>query len=370
MRKKKEESYSSQTSSSRPLNRTTVNKNNKIPDIVKKNRFEFLYQNFNVKNAKLCLVRLKNHKTDKQKMIPQITDKAKKINRHSELYFYRLYNSSFIVSNNNHIKRKSTNNINNKTNTFSNASTKNCKYPNEYNEDSLYIIDNLKENAEYKKLYTKKHLYNSKSSSSIPLIKSNSFFLDKNGLLKSTERLSELSTNQKRNLNEIMNKREYNKQKIIKENNDMLLFKLNNNKYIPNVKNNTRKRCTELYLKGLNSIKQKEQNFLDHKKIKETEYKKYSYSPILNHPLKKSNSSVFTNYFGNNTNLNIYERQKKWKENIDIKNKRKKNEKECISIESLNFSPVLNSQILKTDISFINKNSIEYTTFLQKINVI
>ena len=129
----------------------------------------------------------------------------------------------------------------------------------------------------------------------------------------------------------------------------------------------------------------------------EKEYLKYSYSPIINRNSTYTNFFKSKNYSTNYSNIknskslninskrnssnnknnissypktNIYERNKKWKDLVDEKNnKLKENLKNnLLNNNDYNFTPTLNNTIMQTDISFIKKNMIEYETFLDKYN--
>jgi hypothetical protein len=206
------------------------------------------------------------------------------------------------------------------------------------------------------------------------------------------ERLMELTSTQKNNLKSILKQREINNEKKLKEQNEKKLFKINNNTYRPYVKDNKRKWVDRLYEKGINSIKQKEEIVRNQKIKLDNEYLKYSYSPLVNsnytytnfYKTKNSskNSSISTKR--NNTNTksknkeslsdfktSMYERNIKWKELIEKKNNKLKsqlNDDNSLNDSNNYFSPNINDNIMKTDISFIGKHIIEYETFMDKFN--
>ena len=147
-------------------------------------------------------------------------------------------------------------------------------------------------------------------------------------------------------------------------------------------KNFENKRYNKLYFEGLISMKVKLEKSMEEKRKKDDEYKNYSYSPILythsskikNEKKKNQNKSINKN---NNNKLNlknrnklndIYERNKIWKQNIEAKNKKKILKTKKIETNA-KFTPSINDCIMKTDESFINKNSIEYQAFIEKLNL-
>ena len=383
-----------------------------------KPRFELLYENSSIHTKKLDLMRAKDYYDIQEKMIPTITKKAQEINRPKDLFFKRLYtynsvtkdtNSSFKLNKkdkSNKDKKKENekengnNNINNIfSNKENNKDIKNKFTDNNNNdEDSLYIINNKKKNEEHRKLYKSGNM---KNNNIFFLFKPN---IDKNSKkiaskikIKSKDRLISLSENQKNNLNAILTKREMINENLIKKEKEKELFKLNNNTYKPNVKNNKRKWVDKLYENGINSIKLKQEKIKNEKMKNEKEYLKYSYSPIINRNFTYTNFFKSKNYSTNYSNIknskslninskrnssnnknnissypktNIYERNKKWKDLIDEKNsKLKENLKNnLLNNNDYNFTPNLNNTIMQTDISFIKKNMIEYETFLDKYN--
>ena len=147
-------------------------------------------------------------------------------------------------------------------------------------------------------------------------------------------------------------------------------------------KNCENKRYNKLYFEGLISMKARLEKSMEEKRKRDDEYKKYSYSPILythssknkNEKNKIQNQSIEQNknnkiLIKNKNKLNnIYERNKRWKENIEEKNKKKLLKTKKIETNA-KFTPSINDCIMKTDESFINKNSIEYQAFIEKLNL-
>ena len=368
-----------------------------------KTRFEFLYENSAIHNKKLDLMRAKNYYNVHEKMIPVISKRAREINRPKELFYKRLYDSRSLITDkkqktqtstknkNNYDKEKSNESLNSSLDMTSEENGKNKKTKG-YNDDNLYIINDKKKNEEHKKLYRYRNTDNNSALFLFrPIINDNSKLIASNMKTNTKERLMELSSTQKNNLKSILKQREINNEKKLKEQNEKKLFKLNNNTYRPYVKDNKRKWVDKLYEKGINSIKQKEEIIRNQKIKLDNEYLKYSYSPLLNsnytytnfYKTKNSskNSSITTNR--NNTNTksknkeslsefktSVYDRNKKWKELIEKKHNKLKSQLDDNSLNDSNnyFSPNINDNIMKTDISFIGKHIIEYESFMDKYN--
>ena len=355
-----------------------------------KSRFEQLYENSSILNKKMDLKRAKNYYDNQERMIPVISKKAQEINRPKELFFKRLYNSNskIIDKDTKNTKRKNEKNNNSIKNEKNNI--------NNNDEDSLYIINNKKRNEEHKLLYKSD---NSKNKNIFflfkPIIDKNSEKIAKKIKIKSKDRLLSLSANQKKNLNNIIQKKELIKERNLKEINEKKLFKMNNNTYKPHIKDNKRKWVDKLYENGINSMKIKEEKTKKEKIKKEKEYLKYSYSPSINRNYSYTNIFKNKSYSTNKSNIkskrtinsnrnenksnnnnlsfcktDIYERNKKWKNLIEEKNNKLKTKlkNNILNDSDYCFTPNLNNNIMETDISFIGKHMIEYETFLDRYN--
>lgn len=370
-----------------------------------KSRFELLYENSAIHNLKLDLMRAKNYYNIHEKMIPVISKRAREINRPKELFHKRLYDSCSLIIDKKQKTQTNTKNKNTKekekeksnaslNSSFGISSEENGKNKNSKNDldDNLYIINDKKRNEEHKKLYRYRNTDNNSALFLFrPIINDNSKLIASNMKTNTKERLMELSSTQKSNLKSILKQREMNNEKKLKEQNEKKLFKLNNNTYRPYVKDNKRKWVDKLYEKGINSIKKKEEIIRNQKIKLDNEYLKYSYSPLLKsnytytnfYKTKNSskNSSITSNRNNthtkskNNENISefktsVYDRNKKWKELIEKKKNKLKSQLKDNSLNDSNncFSPDINDNIMKTDISFIGKHIIEFETFMDKFN--
>ena len=291
----------------------TVKKEQIKNNLNKLNRFDFLYENSKIIRKKLETERLIKEFKDKKRMIPEISNKSKLISRNKNLFHERLY-----------IKFKTT-----------------IEYEELIEERNLFDNKNKEKNKEYEKLYNKRKEQEI-SFSFQPILNKKSILIANSLPIKSKERLESLSK-----IEEIK-KKEIIEAKKRKE-------EMKNKKKIPKlIKEN--KRCNNLYLKGMELIKKKENLSKEEKKKNENLYKKYSYKPILNKNYNKSNS------------YDIYTRNKIWKNNINIKTLKLKELN--IKKEELNYtySPIINNSIMDIDTSFIKSNISEYITFINQFN--
>ena len=383
----------------------------------KKSRFDILYENSSIHDKKLDLVRAKIYYNQQERMTPDITPKSKKINRKQELFYKRLYKSDNETSTDvskikNTSKEKNKLKIskvikmtmdekeNEKNNSKSVISSK-VKNGNLFlkDDENLYIMDNKKKNELYKQFY-KSSKIKSRNTSFIfkPTINDKSKYLASKMKTNSSQRLFTLSLRQKENLKTIYQRRKQKSELNLKTEKEKKLLKTYNYSYKPNVKYNKRKWIDNLYEKGINSIKKKEEEIKKEKELIEKEYLQYSFTPKINHNysysysfLNKLNSvsidSSKNNYpkgLYNNTsfhrkNINslnfnktsFYERNKTWKKSIEQKKeqlrKKIKNENSFTNDES-KLNKKSGDDIMKTDESFIKRNYIEYQTFLDKYN--
>lgn len=367
-----------------------------------KSRFEFLYENSAIHNMKLDLMKAKNYYNIHEKMTPVISKRAREINRPKDLFHKRLYDSRSLIIDKKQKKQTSTKNnkekekkdisLNTSFDISSEEIVRNKNSKNDNDDDNLYIINDKKKNEEHKKLYR----YRNKDNNSAlflfkPMINDNSKLIASNMKTNTKERLMKLSSTEQNNLKSILQKREMNNEIKLREQNEKKLFKLNNNTYRPYVKDNKRKWVDKLYEKGINSIKKKEEIIRNQKIKLDNEYLKYSFSPLLNsnytytnfYKTKNSskNSTITINRNNsltkskNRENLSelktsVYDRNKKWIELIEKKKNKLKSQLNDISLNDSNncFSPNLNDNIMKTDISFIGKHIIEYESFMDKFN--
>ena len=166
----------------------------------------------------------------------------------------------------------------------------------------------------------------------------------------------------------------------IKKSNNPIKIRKSGSAVDINSKNVKTKRFDKLYQEGLISIKKRVERSMEEKIKKENEYKKYSFSPIFysHSPIggknigkkKQINENKDKIISNQNKISDIYERNRKWQKTIEDKNIKQRLLKKKNTETKINFKPLINDCIMKTDESFINKNSIEYQAFIEKLNLI
>ena len=136
------------------------------------------------------------------------------------------------------------------------------------------------------------------------------------------------------------------------------LFKDKTN-YKRKINNNISPSCgndksNELYLKGMEDIKRKEQNYNENKHKKEEEYKKYPFKPKIT-----KNNSVGRLTINKNKKVNnndIYKKNKEWKKRLENENISKKKKYDEIEKKKYTFKPEIKHLNIQNDIPFIMKN--------------
>ncbi len=273
-----------------------------------KNRFDFLYENARIIRRKIEMEKIINEIKESKNRIPQMSNLSKRISKRKS--FQILY--------------------------------KNLHQPIEYEEhidqnNLLLTKTNISKNKNIKK-----------SFSFQPLINEKSILIAKSLPIQSNERLQSLSKIQKKRREEIIHKKEE-----------------NNNLEKPNLVIKENKRCNNLYLKGLKSFKNKEILSYNAEKQKSNSYKQYSFQPKINFFNLKSNSVILSKN-------DIYKRNNIWKDNVDRRNLKRKNElnlKENTNDNSNNtFNPKINKEIMNIDTEFIKNHISEYLTFINRYN--
>ena len=115
------------------------------------------------------------------------------------------------------------------------------------------------------------------------------------------------------------------------------------------------KRVFDLYENGVKLYKQKEEKYKENILKNSMEYKKYSY-----HPKSSKNSKMINKYLinGNTIPLNgsFYDKQVRWKENVERKNKRHMSELLQEDAEDCTFEPVINQSKVNKSIANSVKN--------------
>ena len=144
------------------------------------------------------------------------------------------------------------------------------------------------------------------------------------------------------------------------------LFKDKNN-YKRKLNNNVSPSCgndksNELYLKGMQDIKRKEQNYNENKHKKEEEYKNYPFKPKI----YRNNSNGKLKNKNKLNNNDIYYKNKEWKKKLESENISKKKKYDEIENKKYTFKPKINQINMQNDITFIMKNIQQMNDYVNK----
>ena len=115
------------------------------------------------------------------------------------------------------------------------------------------------------------------------------------------------------------------------------------------------KRVFDLYENGVKLYKQKEEKYKENILKNSMEYKKYTY-----HPKSSKNSKMINKYLINGNTMprngSFYDKQVRWKENVERKNKRHMSELLQEDAEDCTFEPVINQSKVNKSIANSVKN--------------
>ena len=148
-----------------------------------------------------------------------------------------------------------------------------------------------------------------------------------------------------------------------------------NNKNKKDKKNDNKnifEKMNNLYLKGVEELQKKEKIYNENKKIKNDEYKQFSFKPNINKNIyifqkngnqnnKKNNSKTKENSI-----YNIYKKQFEWKKKIDNKNIKKKEEKEKAIYKKCTFKPEISQHNSKNNEKNLSKVLAEMNEYVEK----
>ena len=141
----------------------------------------------------------------------------------------------------------------------------------------------------------------------------------------------------------------------------------NNKKNIsPSVGNN---KANELYLKGIQDIRRKEQTYNENLLKKDEEYKNYSFKPKI---IKNYSTSGLITKNGREKKAKgisgneIYKKNWEWKLKLENENKTKKNRYEELKKKECTFKPEINEANLQNDVKFIMKNIQQMNDYVNK----
>ena len=284
----------------------------------KKTRFDHLYENSKILQEKKEIYRIKTVIETKKKMNPKITKKAKQIERNKNLFHQRLFPK------------------------------KNIKITLEHEDELIEEKDlysrNQKQNEILKKIYKNNSSNSSNqeltSISDLKTINHNYTFkpeIDK----KSKSIATKLPMNSKERLTLVIKQHLNDKKKEINE--------IEIKHPTKNIKVN--QRSISLYQKGLEKMQKRNELFLK---------KQFEMNNLT--PIKRSPKTITPLLSPDN----VYARNAKWKEKLNIKNQKNKqkfNEKEK---GYYTFHPNINTHIMEDDYRMINNNLGQYLSYVTK----
>lgn len=158
-----------------------------------------------------------------------------------------------------------------------------------------------------------------------------------------------------------------NKKKILGRNKE-IEFELIENKYRKLTRTYTdnlsaiqaNKHCEKLYEKGVEMMRKRQEMYLKNKEKKEAKYLDYSFSPQLyatkNKYLKSRTHSTES----------FYEKNKKWKESVNMKSQKILREREESELQFCTFTPKINRSVMENDNEFIEKNITQIIKYVKK----
>ena len=293
-----------------------------------KNRFDFLYENSKIIRKKLETERLMKEFNERNRMIPEISNKSKLISRNNKFHERLYQNFKSTLEHEELIDEKSllTNNKDKEKN-----KEKKSKYEKFYNINKT------------------RNKQNQINFSFHPLLNKNSINIAESLPIKSKERLESLSKNEEMRKKEILDEKNKKKEEKNKKNKSTNLIKEN-------------KRCNYLYIKAMESIKKKENLCRKEEKKKINLYKNYSFQPIIN------KNYLNKNIIKSKSCYDVYTRNNIWKTNVTNKNLKLKEFNTKKEQSNYTFSPRINESIMDIDSSFIQSNISEYISFINQFN--
>ena len=151
------------------------------------------------------------------------------------------------------------------------------------------------------------------------------------------------------------------------------LFKDKNNfNYRKNKLNNNisptcgNEKSNELYIKGMQDLKRKEQTYIKNQQKKNEEYKNYPFKPKIskNHSSVGGGMKIESKKKSNKED--IYKKNKEWKKRVENENISKKKKYEEIENKKYTFKPEINQLNIQNDVPFIMKNIQQMNEYVNK----
>ena len=148
---------------------------------------------------------------------------------------------------------------------------------------------------------------------------------------------------------------------LFKDKNNFNLKKKINNNVSPSCGND---KSNELYMKGMQDIKRKEQTYNENQQKKEEEYKNYPFKPQI---IKNYSSGGLKINFKKKINKDdMYNKNKEWKKRVEDENISKKKKYEEIENKKYTFKPEINHLNIQNDVPFIMKNIQQMNDYVNK----
>ena len=137
--------------------------------------------------------------------------------------------------------------------------------------------------------------------------------------------------------------------------------KINNTAISPSCGN---EKSNELYMKGMQDIKRKEQIYNENQHKKEEEYKNYPFRPKIKKNF--SSSGLRINSKKKVDKDDIYKKNKEWKKRLEEENISKKKKYDEIENKKYTFKPEISQLNIKNDVPFIMKNIQQMNEYVNK----
>ena len=137
--------------------------------------------------------------------------------------------------------------------------------------------------------------------------------------------------------------------------------RINNTAISPSCGN---EKSNELYMKGMQDIKRKEQTYNENQHKKEEEYKNYPFRPKITKNFSSSGLRIPSKKRVDKND--IYKKNKEWKKRLDDENIIKKKKYDEIENKKYTFKPEINQLNIKNDVPFIMKNIQQMNDYVNK----
>ena len=137
--------------------------------------------------------------------------------------------------------------------------------------------------------------------------------------------------------------------------------KINNTAISPSCGN---EKSNELYMKGMQDIKRKEQIYNENQHKKEEEYKNYPFRPKIKKNFSSAGLRINSKKKVNKDD--IYKKNKEWKKRLEEENISKKKKYDEIENKKYTFKPEISQLNIKNDVPFIMKNIQQMNEYVNK----